>query len=829
MNPEEIIQQQQAAVKAYQSKDLDAAEAICIQILSVNPKEPNALHLLGCIYKDRGNLQQAFDLIQASIREDDSTPIPFINLGNILVMVGQHEEAARIFQQSLQRNQQIPESWFCFGNALREIGNVQEAKQAYRNTLQLNAAHAGAASILGALLADEEKLDESEEIFSKAIEASPQDVNLRINYGKLLEDKYEYNAALEQYRFALLLAPESPELHLNFASALKKEGKVEEAIASCRNAIELRPDFEAAYFGLGIVLKENGEFEEAKASYRKAIDLKPDFADAYLNLGNILKENGEFEEAKASYRTAIDLKPDFADAYLNLGNILKEEGDVEEAIASYRKAIELKPDFADAYLNLGNILKDKGDVGQAIASYRKAIDLKPDFSEAYYQLFLVNSHSGDHDSALIALKQCLDVDDNHYNARQSIGHAFFQADRREEAIQYFSSRANEFNLVDYVQLFRALEGRVPDKVLEGVNPKSNLIEEILLIIEASEIVAFGDSHVNAFKGIPGVSVNYVGPATAFKLASEKSSSGGGSRVEEKLVGLDSDSSAILLCFGEIDCRAHIVKQAYLQQKSIKEVATNSAQAYFDFVLKIKNKGFPVIVCGPYGSGSQFNSFGLEEHRNFAAKHFNDCLNECCLRYGIYFFSLHRLLVDPGLLETRRKWLTDDVHLPEEGDLSDQIKTLLLSQLLLNIQSRHQDLKSYPVELDELCIRDVQAFGVYRENKLPLVYARLSVHGLLQWQSNVNECIIRISFDLGSSVVLDRAIITLKSEASVSPVMEFEIDGCQINALQAVVFDERRIVVDFAKESIGRFLTFVGDADLSDISSVSFIPVSLKFQ
>ncbi|CAE21985.1 TPR repeat [Prochlorococcus marinus str. MIT 9313] len=365
MNPEEIIQQQQAAVKAYQSKDLDAAEAICIQILSVNPKEPNSLHLLGCIYKDRGNLQQAFDLIQASIREDDSTPIPFINLGNILVMVGQHEEAARIFQQSLQRNQQIPESWFCFGNALREIGNVQEAKQAYRNTLQLNAAHAGAASILGALLADEEKLDESEEIFSKAIEASPQDVNLRINYGKLLEDKYEYNAALEQYRFALLLAPESPELHLNFASALKKEGKVEEAIASCRNAIELRPDFEAAYFGLGIVLKENGEFEEAKASYRKAIDLKPDFADAYLNLGHVFKDHGEAEEAKASYRTAIDLKPDFADAYLNLGNILKEEGDVEEAIASYRKAIELKPDFVDAYLNLGTVLNDEGEVEEA--------------------------------------------------------------------------------------------------------------------------------------------------------------------------------------------------------------------------------------------------------------------------------------------------------------------------------------------------------------------------------------------------------------------------------------------------------------------------------
>ena len=67
VNQEEIMQQLQAAVQAYQSKNLDGAEAIFKQIHAVNPKEPNALHLLGCIYKDRGQLQQAVELIQASI------------------------------------------------------------------------------------------------------------------------------------------------------------------------------------------------------------------------------------------------------------------------------------------------------------------------------------------------------------------------------------------------------------------------------------------------------------------------------------------------------------------------------------------------------------------------------------------------------------------------------------------------------------------------------------------------------------------------------------------------------------------------------------------
>ena len=107
------MQQLQAAVQAYQGKDLDGAEAIFEKILAVNPKEPNALHLLGCIYKDRGQPQQAIDLIQSSIREDDSNPIPFLNLGKILSIAGQHKNAAGIFQESLKRSQQIPETWFC--------------------------------------------------------------------------------------------------------------------------------------------------------------------------------------------------------------------------------------------------------------------------------------------------------------------------------------------------------------------------------------------------------------------------------------------------------------------------------------------------------------------------------------------------------------------------------------------------------------------------------------------------------------------------------------------------------------------------------------------
>ncbi|QNJ18465.1 TPR repeat-containing protein [Synechococcus sp. A18-25c] len=340
--------------------DLDNAECIFKQILAQNPKEPNALHLIGCIYKDLGQYELAAQMIQASIREDDRSPIPFLNLGKILVIVGQHENAISIFQESLKRNQGNAEAWFCIGNSLKQIMKLEESKQSYRNALQLDPSHVGAASNLGAILTNEGEFDQAEHLFLKALEHTPGDIIIRNNYGKLLFDKGQYDAAINQYQCALSYAPQYPELHYN----------------------------------LGNACVENRNFGKAIICYRRSIELKPDLADAYLNLGVVLNIEGSVDEAIINYRKVIELKPDLADAYLNLGGVLKDKGCVEEAIANYLKAIELNPDLADAYLNLGAVLKDKGCVEEAIVNYRKAIEVKPDFAVAKQALMLCLAENG---------------------------------------------------------------------------------------------------------------------------------------------------------------------------------------------------------------------------------------------------------------------------------------------------------------------------------------------------------------------------------------------------------------------------------------------------
>ena len=214
---------------------------------------------------------------------------------------------------------------------------------------------------------------------------------------------------------------------------------------------------------------------------------------------------------------------------------------------------------------------------------------------------------GDVEAALSALKTCLDIDPSHYNARQSIGFAFIKAGKSSDAIKYFMSRIDEFDFVYWAHLFRVLDGSLSQKLLDGIDIKSKLIESILAELGVLSIEAFGDSHVNVFRDINGVFVNYVGASTAYNLSSQKSSSGGGRLLQAKLSRLNPQLNAVMLCFGEIDCRAHIVKQAYIHKKSIQSAAEDTAAAYFEFIQSIKVKGFQVVVCAPYGSGSQFNS------------------------------------------------------------------------------------------------------------------------------------------------------------------------------------------------------------------------------
>jgi predicted O-linked N-acetylglucosamine transferase (SPINDLY family) len=354
-----LQQQFDSALSHHRAGRLAEAEAVYRQILSADPNDADALHLLGVIANQTGRNDQAIDLIGRAVELDPEYDEALFNLGNALAERGDFDPAIASYEKAIRLTPDYVEAHFNLGDVRLKTGRLDEA--------------------IGS--------------FQRAIRLKPDYAKAYNNLGSALAEKGRHEEAIAAYRRALQLKPDFAEAHNNLGKPLQEMDCLDDALASYRRAIQLKPDFAEAHSNLGNVLSHMGKLDEAIASYRQAIRLKPDFAGPQSNLGNALKDKGQLDEAIVAYRHAIRLKPDYAEAYSNLGAAMAAKGQFNDAVAAYRQAIQLRPDYAPAHSNLGSVLKDKGQLDEAIAAYRQAIQLKPDSAEAHSNLlFALHYH-----------------------------------------------------------------------------------------------------------------------------------------------------------------------------------------------------------------------------------------------------------------------------------------------------------------------------------------------------------------------------------------------------------------------------------------------------
>lgn len=305
----------QIALKYQQAGQLQQAEKIYRSVLSVEPNNADALHLLGTLANQAGKHQEAVQLIENALRSEPSNHFYLNNLGNALKNLGRLQEAELKYRQALALRPDYAHTYYNLAGTLEQLGRTEEAEKSYRQALSL----------------------------------APKLAEAHYNLGNMLQRLGRFSEAVQSYQQALALRTRYPEAHNNLGSALKALGRLNEAERNYRQALHLKPDHAYAYCNLGAALHELGRLNEAEQSYRSGLALKPDYAEAYFNLGNVLRELGSFEEAEQSYRQAINLKPQHAEAHYNHGLVLKSLGKVSEAESSYQQALALKPSLSEAY------------------------------------------------------------------------------------------------------------------------------------------------------------------------------------------------------------------------------------------------------------------------------------------------------------------------------------------------------------------------------------------------------------------------------------------------------------------------------------------------
>lgn len=336
------------AVRLHQSGRLADAERAYRSILSVDPRHADALHLLGVIALQRGELDAAIGLIGTALESAPGRPPFLCNLATAHLEKGDTSAAVALYRQALAGDPHYPDAAYNLGNALRQRGDLSGAAEQYRAVVALFPGHLAARSDLGLCLAEAGNYDEAIAVLDQTLAADPA----------------------------------VRESHANLALALHRAGRFADSLARYDTALRHWPHDPALLNGRGLACAELDRPDEAEAAYREALAADPADTDALLNLGNLRRRQGRPDEAEDVYRRALALAPDSAAVLGNLALLCADAGRHDEALSTIDRALALRPDHADSLSNRGWVLKAAGRIEEAIAAYDRALSRAPTHREA---------------------------------------------------------------------------------------------------------------------------------------------------------------------------------------------------------------------------------------------------------------------------------------------------------------------------------------------------------------------------------------------------------------------------------------------------------------
>ena len=210
--PSEVSEQMQSLIAAgktaHASGDLEKAIQTYSHILSIDPKQPTALYLLGIVFLQSGKNEQAIEFIRRSLS---------------------------VFPNNPEANNNL-------GVALNATGKTEEAATSYRQAITLKPDYTAAYKNLGALLASNNKLDNGLDCYRQAVSLAPSLFEGHKAIGDILFKQHKYDEALDSYFTALALNRSDADVLTSAGNALQFLSRNLEALNFHSQAINLAPD-----------------------------------------------------------------------------------------------------------------------------------------------------------------------------------------------------------------------------------------------------------------------------------------------------------------------------------------------------------------------------------------------------------------------------------------------------------------------------------------------------------------------------------------------------------------------------------------------------------
>ena len=211
-----------AAVDADQ---LDRAHPLLLQIVSLNPRDAEAWHMLAIIALRAGHATEAIDSAMRALHLDRRNHLYLNTLGVAHAEQQDLGEAVRWFRRALKERPNHAESHYNLGKAQEKLAQFAEAERSYLRARRLEPARADVANNLAVLYARQGRYDEALPFLAEARARMPHDESVAINSAYASLATSGPDACLQELTAFVEGHPGAAAVHAELGRRLLAEGR----------------------------------------------------------------------------------------------------------------------------------------------------------------------------------------------------------------------------------------------------------------------------------------------------------------------------------------------------------------------------------------------------------------------------------------------------------------------------------------------------------------------------------------------------------------------------------------------------------------------------
>jgi predicted O-linked N-acetylglucosamine transferase (SPINDLY family) len=209
------------AVSHQQAGRLAEAEGIYQQILRMQPKHAEALHLLGVLASQSAQYERACELISQAIAISPRNAAYHRHLGRAFRHRGMIDATMAAWQTSISLNPNQPDLLNSLGTAWNEQGQLQQAIVCFRRAIGFKPTHHESHYNLGCALEEKGDVDQAVACYQRVLELRPDYCQANNNLGRIWKDKGNLDESIACYRRAIEADPQFVVAHQNLIFAMQ--------------------------------------------------------------------------------------------------------------------------------------------------------------------------------------------------------------------------------------------------------------------------------------------------------------------------------------------------------------------------------------------------------------------------------------------------------------------------------------------------------------------------------------------------------------------------------------------------------------------------------